>query len=361
MAFIKYEPNELEHVPKVPSEVWKTRLQDSFENYGLKKQDFVDIYRGMLVARYFDVKGYELFFEGKIPGYFHSAAGQEAVAFGAIKAIRNDDYVVSNYRGHAHLIAKGGDVNRMMAEILGKKTGLSKGKGGSMYVIDTSKGFLYSSGLVSAIIPVATGAGLAIKLAKEDKVVLSFFGDGAANEGEFHECLNLASVWKLPIVFIVENNKYSITVNVKRSTSVANIAFRASGYGMPGYVVDGRDFLDVYLATKEAVKRAREGGGPSLIEALTYRFHGHTRWDPAFGVYRSKDVLEWYKANDPIEWMERFLLKMGWISQSDVAQFRREAQDAVERAVKTALESPYPDKDEAYTDVYADYAVSRGR
>lgn len=178
-------PTELKFIPERPSEEWKKNLADSFENFGLKKEDLIEIYKNMLVARYFEVEGYGMFFEGKIPGYFHSGAGQEAVAFGAIKATRAEDYVVSNYRGHIHLIAKGGDVNKMMAEILGKATGYCHGKGGSMYTVDFPLGFLYSSGIVSATIPVAVGVGLGIKLGKEDKVVLSFFGDGAANEGDF--------------------------------------------------------------------------------------------------------------------------------------------------------------------------------
>lgn len=353
-------PSELKFIPEKPSKEWEKNLADSLENFDLKKEDLVQIYRDMLVARYFESEGYSMFFEGQIPGYFHSGAGQEAVAFGATKATRQDDYAVSNYRGHVHLIAKGGDINKIMAEILGKATGYCKGIGGSMYTVDLPLGFLYSSGIVSATIPVAVGVGLGIKLGKEDKVVLSFFGDGAANEGEFHECLNFASIWKLPVIFIVENNKYAITTSTKRCLSINNIAFRASGYSMPGCVVDGMDFLEVYLATKQAVERARNGGGPSLIEALTYRFHGHTRYDPAYGLYRSKEILEWYKSNDPIERIERFLKRMGWISARDLKTYRNEAKRNVEKAVKFAMESPYADTEEAYSDVYADYPVYRG-
>lgn len=179
-------------------------------------------------------------------------------------------------------------------------------------------------------------------------------------KGIFHECLNFASIWKLPVIFVVENNKYSITTSTKRTISVNNIAFRASGYNMPGCVVDGMDLLEVYLATKEAVLRARKGEGPSLIEALTYRFHGHTRFDPAYGVYRSKEVLEWYKTNDPIERLERFLVVMNWISTNDLEIYRNEAKGVVGSAVEFAMESPYPDVEQAYSDVYADYSVYRG-
>lgn len=353
-------PNELKFIPERPSREWKGKIVDSLENFGLKKEDMVEIYRNMLLARYFEAEGYGLFFEGKIPGYFHSGAGQEAVAFGAAKAIQKDDYIVSNYRGHVHLIARGGDVNKIMAEILGKATGYCKGVGGSMYAVDVSLGFLYSSGIVSATIPVGVGIGLGIKLGKGDRVVLSFFGDGAASEGEFHECLNLASLWKLPVIFIVENNKYSITTSTRRHTSIDNIAFRALGYNMPGCVVDGMDLLEVYIATSRAVEKARKGDGPSLIEALTYRFHGHTRFDPAYGVYRSKEMLEWYKANDPIERLEKFLVQMNWISAEDSQEWKNEALGIVEKAVKFAMESPYPDVEEAYANVYADYPVYRG-
>ncbi len=357
---VDYVQKELELIPKQPSQKWEKDLKDSLENCGLKKEDFIEIYEKMLIARYFEMAGYEMFFKGEIPGYFHSGAGQEAVAFGSIKTLREDDYVVSNYRGHIHLFAKGGDIKKTMAEILGKSTGYCEGLGGSMYTVDVSRGFLYSSGIVSATIPVGVGAALAIKMGKEDKVVLSFFGDGAASEGTFHECLNFASIWKLPIVFIVENNKYAITCGSKRSVSIKNIAFRASGYNMPGCVVDGQDFLEVYLATREAVDRARKGEGPYLIEALTYRFHGHTRWDPAYGLYRSKDVLEWYKANDPIERFERYLVRNDWLAEGRLDELRNKAKEAVAEAVEFAKNSPYADTERVYQDVYADYPVYRG-
>jgi len=359
-TFVRYEPKELEQIPKSPSQLWERELKDSLEHVGLTKDALLDIYRRMLIARYFEVRGYGMFFEGKIPGYFHSGAGQEAVAFGAIEALHREDYVVSNYRGHVHMIAKGGDLGKIMAEILGKATGFSKGKGGSMYVIDIARGFLYSSGIVCATLPVAVGVGLAIRLAKEDKVVLSFIGEGAVSEGEFHESLNLASLWKLPVIFLVENNKYAITTNTKRAISTANIASKASGYDMPGYVVDGMDLINVYSVIKEVVEKARSGGGPSLVEALVYRFHGHTRWDPAYGIYRSKELLEWHKSNDPIERLERFLEAVKWISKGDTEKYKNEAVEAVEKSIKYAEESPYPNLDEAYTDVYADYPVYGG-
>jgi TPP-dependent pyruvate/acetoin dehydrogenase alpha subunit len=359
-GLIEILQRELDFVPEKPSEEWRKHFIESFEQVGLSLSELTEIYKEMLVARFFENKGYSMFFDGKIPGYFHSGAGQEAIAFGAIKAIRPDDYVVSNYRGHVHLIAKGGDIKKAMAEILGKAAGCCGGIGGSMYTIDTAIGYLYSSGIVSATIPVAVGAGLAIHLENSDKVVLSFFGDGAASEGEFHECLNFASIFKLPVVFIVENNKYSITTNTNRSISVKNVAFRASGYNIPGAVVDGMDFLEVYLATKEAVRRARSQKGPTLIEALTYRFHGHTRWDPAYGVYRSKEILEWYKANDPIERMERFLKTMQLTSAKDIEKYRETARQTVENAVQFALDAPFPEPENAYAHVYADYEVYRG-
>ena len=324
------------------------------------KKTLVELFTRTLKVRLFEEKVWELFGENLVPGTLHLYLGQEAIAAGITTALKKSDWVQSTHRGHGHVVAKGADMNAALAELLGKSSGSCKGKGGSMYTVDVPLGFLYSSGIVSATIPVAVGVGLGIKLGKDDKVVLSFFGDGAANEGEFHECLNFASIWKLPVIFIVENNKYSITTSTKRSISVKNIAFRASGYNIPGCVVDGMDLLEVYLATKEAVERARNGDGPSLIEALTHRFHGHTRWDPAYGVYRSKEVLDWYKANDPIERTERFLLRINWISSEELETYRNESIELVENAVKFAVESPYPDVEEAYSHVYSDYEVYRG-
>jgi pyruvate dehydrogenase E1 component alpha subunit len=355
----RYLPEELKYVPEKVSEVWRSEIMESFEKFGLSRDRIVKIYERMLIARYADIKGYEMFFEGEIPGYFHSSAGQEAVAFGVIEALNLEDYITTNYRGHAHYIARGGNLEKMMAEILGKATGCCRGKGGSMYLIDFSKGILYSSGIVSATIPVAVGVGLGIKLKGEKKVVAAFFGDGATNEGEFHECLNLASIWNLPVIFIIENNSWSITSHVDRMMSSYNPSLRAVGHDVPTYTVDGMDFFEVYKVAKKVVDTVREEQKPSVIEALTHRYHGHTRVDPAYGVYRTKDVVEWYKTSDPLLRLRFFLTRVGWLSEKEIEEIEKKTKEKVEKAVESAKEAPYPEPTEAFTDVYLDYPVER--
>jgi len=332
---------------------------ESFENIGLNKDRLIKIYERMLIARYADMKGYEMFFRGEIPGYFHSYVGQEAVAFGVIEALEPGDYITVSYRGHAHYIARGGDVEKMFAEILGKATGVCKGKGGSMYIIDHSKNILHSSGIVSAPIPVAVGIGLGIKIKKEKKVVATFFGDGATNEGVFHESLNLARIWELPVIFVIENNRWAITSHVERMMSAYNPSVRAVGHNVPIYVVNGMDFFEVYKVSKKVIKEVRERQMPAVIEALTHRFHGHTRIDPAFGVYRTMEVTEWYKTSDPLLKIRLFLVHMGWLSEREIEEIERRAREEVEKAIEAAKKAPYPDISEAYTDVYADYPVEK--
>lgn len=355
----KYVPEELKYIPKKISKIWEKEFIESFERFGLTKDRLIKIYERMLIARYADIKCYEMFFKKEIPGYFHSSVGQEAVAFGAIEALKLEDYIVTNYRGHAHYIAKGGDVEKMIAEILGKATGCCKGKGGSMYIIDVSKGVMYSSGIVSAPIPVAIGIGLGIKLKEEKKVVVVFTGDGATNEGEFHECLNLASIWHLPVIFIVENNRWAITSHVERFMSTYNPSIRAVGHEIPIYIVDGMDFFEVYKVSKKAIDDAREECKPSVIEALTHRYHGHTRIDPAYGVYRTRDVTDWYKMADPILRFRFFLIYTEVLSENKIEEIERKARERVEKAVESAKKAPYPEISEAYADVYLDYPVEK--
>lgn len=355
----KYIPEELKYVPEKISKVWENEIMESFENVGLNKDRLIKIYERMLIARYADMKGYEMFFKGEIPGYFHSSVGQEAVAFGVIEALEPEDYITTTYRGHAHYIARGGSVEKMFAEILGKATGCCKGKGGSMYIIDFSKNILYSSGIVSAPIPVATGIGLGIKIKKEKKVVAAFFGDGATNEGEFHECLNLAYIWKLPVIFIIENNRWAITSHVDRMMSSYNPSLRAIGHNIPVYVVNGMDFFEVYKVSKKVIKMVREKQEPSIIEALTHRYHGHTRIDPAYGIYRTMDVTEWYKMDDPLLKIRFFLIHIGWLEEKEIEKIEKKAKEEVEKAVESAKNAPYPELFEAYTDVYLDYPVEK--
>jgi pyruvate dehydrogenase E1 component alpha subunit len=355
----KYIEEELKYVPEKVSAIWETKLMESFENIGLSKDRLIKVYERMLLARYADLKGYEMFFKGEIPGYFHSSVGQEAVAFGVIEALESEDYIVTNYRGHAHYIARGGSVEKMIAEILGKATGCCKGKGGSMYIIDFSKNILYSSGIVSAQIPVAIGVALGVKMKKERKIVAVFLGDGAVNEGEFHECLNLASIWNLPVIFVVENNRWAITSHIDRMMSSYNPSARAIGHNVQVNIVNGMDFFEVYKVSWKMVKLVREKQEPAVIETLTHRYHGHTRVDPAYGVYRTREVTDWYKMDDPLLKLRYFLLYAGWLKEGEIKEIEKKAKEEAEEAVELAKKAPYPEISEAYTDVYSDYPVEK--
>lgn len=258
----------------------------------LSNEKLIEMYRKMLEIRYFEEKIGELFVLGALAyarGFIHLYVGEEAVAVGVCAGLRKEDYITSTHRGHGHCIAKGVQLNNVMAEILGKQTGCCKGKGGSMHIADVNVGVLGTSGIVGAGIPLATGVGLSIKLKGSEQVCVSFFGDAASNTGAFHEAINLAAVWKLPVVFICENNLYGITVSAAESTSVKDIADRSKGYGIPGVIVDGMDVIAVYEAASEAIKRAREGLGPTLIECKTYRYRGHSVMEQWAQAYRKPD------------------------------------------------------------------------
>jgi TPP-dependent pyruvate/acetoin dehydrogenase alpha subunit len=279
----------------------------------------------------------------------HAYIGQEAIAVGVCSALRQGDKITSTHRGHGHLIAMGADPKRMMAEIQGKRTGYNKGKGGSMHIASFDLGILGANGVVGAGIPIATGVALAMKYKKLNQVCVCFFGDSAANEGVFNEGLNLASIWKLPVVFICENNQYAVHTPVTESTSVVDISVRAVGYSMPGITVDGNDVLKVYDAAYSAVERAREGKGPSLIECKTYRIMPHHGDMPDFRPNEEKEV---WRARDPIMRFEEFLIKHGLIDEGKKKAIAREIMDIIQGAVKYARESPWPDPKEAYEDVY---------
>ena len=318
----------------------------------LTEEELIDMYQKMLTIRMFEEKAYELFTKGYIPGAIHSSVGQEAVAVGGIAAIRKEDYVLGSHRGHGHCIAKGGDPKRMMAELFGKATGYCKGKGGSMHITDPKVGHLGAISIVGAQIPIAVGVGLSIKLRKTDQVCLCFFGDGAANQGTFHEGLNLASLWKLPVIFICENNLYAVTVHVSKSTSVENIAQRAVAYNMPGVVVDGMDVIAVYKAASEAVKKARNREGPTLIECKTYRYYGHSRGDPPYGPYRKKEEWEEWKRRDPIPRFRSILIEKNVLTEEDDKRIQQNVVNLIEEAVKFAFESPNPSPEDAFKDIY---------
>jgi len=317
----------------------------------LEKSKLTEMYRKMLEIRLFEEKVFELYGQNLVPGTIHLYTGEEAVAVGICANLRQDDYIVSTHRGHGHCIAKGARLDKIMAEILGKKTGYCKGKGGSMHIADFNIGMLGATAVVGAGIPIATGAGLSIKLRGTDQVTTCFFGDGASNQGTFHEGINMAAVWKLPVLFVCENNFYAMGTHQTRVMLIENIAKRAVAYGIPSVSVDGNDVVAVYEAAQDAVKRARSGGGPMLIECKTYRHKGHSRFDPA--TYRQKEEVEEWLSKDPVQRLKRRLLEQGDISDEEVRQIEEEVADAVEAAVKFAMDSSYPAPEEALEDVYA--------
>jgi pyruvate dehydrogenase E1 component alpha subunit len=318
----------------------------------LSKEKLTHMYKQMLQIRLFEEKVFELYAQNLVPGTIHLYLGEEAVAVGVCTTLRKDDYITSTHRGHGHCIAKGAELKRVMAEILGKKTGYCKGKGGSMHIADFSIGMLGATAVVGAGLPIAVGAALSIKLSKTDQVIACFFGEGASNQGTFHESINLASLWKLPVIFICENNLYAMGTRQSRAMPIENVADRAIAYGIPGEVVDGNDVLAVYETTQEAVERARSGKGPTLIECKTYRQKGHSRVDPA--KYRPKEEVEEWLAKDPIKRLkENMLLQANPVTQDEIQHIEKQVQAEIEEAVKYALQSPHPAPEEALEDVYA--------
>jgi pyruvate dehydrogenase E1 component alpha subunit len=316
----------------------------------LTRENLVEMFRRMVEIRLFEEKVFELYGQNLVPGTIHLYAGEEAVAVGVCSGLRKDDYITSTHRGHGHCIAKGADLNRTMAEILGKKTGYCKGKGGSMHIADFSIGMLGATAVVGAGLPIAVGAGLSAKLRKTDQVVACFFGEGASNQGTFHESLNMASTWKLPVIFVCENNLYAMGTRQSCAMNIENIADRALAYGIRGANVDGNDVLAVYKATYEAVERARRGEGPTLIECKTYRHKGHSRVDPA--KYRPKEEVQEWLRRDPVRGFRECLVREYSFSEAELQSVEKEAVAKIDAAVKFALESPFPLPEEALEDVY---------
>jgi len=317
----------------------------------LEAKKLVEMYCQMLTIRFFEEKVFELYGQNLVPGTIHLYAGEEAVAVGVCANLRRDDYITSTHRGHGHCIAKGAKLDKTMAEILGRKTGYCKGKGGSMHIADFNIGMLGATAVVGAGIPIAAGAGVSIKLRGTDQVVACFFGEGASNQGTFHEGINLAAVWRLPVVFVCENNLYAMGTRQSRVMLIENIADRAAGYGIPSVVVDGNDVLAVYEAARKAVEHAREGEGPTLLECKTYRLKGHSRFDPA--AYRPKDEVESWLKKDAIARFQTKLLEMGVLTEAEVRRIAQDVKSDVEKATKFAIESPFPEPSEALDDVYA--------
>lgn len=283
-------------------------------------------------------------------GTMHLSIGQEAVATGVCAALRQTDFITSTHRGHSHCIAKGADLTRMMAELLAKQTGYCRGRGGSMHIADAKTGNLGANGIVAGGIPIATGAALAQKMRGTDSVVVSFFGDGATNEGAFHEALNLASVWNLPVVFVCENNKYGMSFSTAKSMKVERISDRAASYAMPGVTVDGNDVDAVYEAAKVAVDRARSGGGPTLIECITYRHKGHSKSDK--NLYRTKEEIEFWKTKDPVGIFETRLVEKGLLTKDQVDQITEAVRNEIRNAIQEASAAPDSDPAELITSVF---------
>jgi pyruvate dehydrogenase E1 component alpha subunit len=308
----------------------------------------------MALIRRFEEKAAEMYALGKIGGFLHLYIGQEAVAVGATSTVRLDDYAVSSYREHGHCLAKGSDPRRIMAELFGRMDGLSKGKGGSMHLFDKSVNFLGGHGIVGAHLPLAAGAGFAIKYQGGDQVVLCYFGDGAVPEGEFHESMNLAALWKLPVIFICENNRYAMGTAIHRALAQTDIWRFAETYGIPGEAVDGMDVLAVRDVVARAVERARRDKTPALIEARTYRFRGHSMRDPAGSVYRTKEEVEREKLRDPIALFSDRGLKEGVLTEADIRNIEKAVNDLADEAVAFAEASPEPPPGELFTDVYKD-------
>jgi TPP-dependent pyruvate/acetoin dehydrogenase alpha subunit len=316
----------------------------------LKKPEFIAMYRTMVTIRQFETLAGELFAAGKIPGFIHLSLGQEASAVGVCSCLRKDDYLTTTHRGHGHMIAKGADLKKMVAELFGKKTGYCKGKGGSMHIADFSLGILGANGVVAGGLPIIAGAGFSIKMRKTDQVAVCFFGDGAANRGPVHEVMNLAAIWKLPIVFVVENNQFASTTPHCDACAVEDISLRAKGYSMPGTTVDGNDLLQVRNAAETAVVQARKGEGPSLIENKTYRIRGHFEGDPQ-KYRRPAEVALWEGKNDPIARFSRFLTQEKILTENIKEEVWREVAAELSEAVAFADQSPFPEPEEALDDL----------
>jgi len=317
----------------------------------IEKQKLIDMYRVMVRIRTFEERVAKEFERGNLPSHAHLYIGQEAIAAGACATLSLSDYIVSSHRGHGHLIAKGGKTDRMFAELYGKKTGYCKGKGGTMHIADVDIGIMGANAIVGAGITIAGGVALSAKLRKTDQVCLCFFGDGASNTSRFHEGINLASILKLPVVYVVENNRYAISVPTSYSMNIPNVADRASAYGIPGKVVDGNDVPAVYEAVGEAVARARRGEGPSIVEGKTYRWCGHYTGD--LQTYRSQEESKEWKKHDPITRLKEYLINNGILTEKDTIKINQEISEEIEEAVRFARESPFPDPDEVFEDVYA--------
>ncbi len=310
-----------------------------------------ELLRQMHTIRAFEEKAEQLYTMGKVHGTMHLSIGMEASAVGSIAALRPDDLILSTHRGHGHCIAKGADLNLMVAEFMGKANGYCRGRGGSMHIADVAGGNLGANGVVGGGMASAMGVGLGLKMQKREQIILCFFGDGAANLGPFHESMNMTAIWKLPVVYVCENNQYAMSCSVRRAFAIEHISDRAASYGMPGETVDGNDLMAVYEAVSRAVKRARAGDGPSLVENVTYRWRGHSKSD--VNRYRTKEEIEAWKQKCPIKRFRARLIEEGVLTEEEAERVQQEACAAIDAAVVFAEASPEPAVETIEEGVYA--------
>ena len=318
----------------------------------MDKSMLLDWYRHMVLIRRFEQRSAELYQQGKIGGFLHLYIGQEAVAVGSIAARQDGDHVITAYRDHGHALAVGSETKYVMAELLGKKTGVSKGKGGSMHLADVERNYWGGYAVVGGHLPLATGIALAEHYNETDNAVLCYFGDGSTNIGYFHESLNLAGVWKLPLVWIAENNQYGMGTTVSRASAVPRMIDKATAYGMEGHQVDGMNIIEVYEVTTKALQAVRDGQGPQFLEMITYRYEGHSMGDPL--RYRTKDEVEKWRDDDPIGILERHLLSEEMAEKDDLEAIDKQVEEELEEAVQFAEESPLPELDSLFTDIYVE-------
>jgi pyruvate dehydrogenase E1 component alpha subunit len=337
----------VEEIKKISKKEFKSNIK----KLDLDNDQLVDMFAMMSKIRHFERMADRLYAAGKVHGTMHLSAGQEAVAVGLGSTLKPDDYFLNHHRGHGHFIAKNADINRMMAEFMGKDTGYCRGRGGSMHIADIEANNLGANGIVGGGLSLAVGVGLALQMQRKEQIVVVVFGDGAANEGILHESLNMAALWNLPVLFVCENNQYGMSMHVDRATSKLPIAQRAEGYGMQWHYIDGNDLLLVYETMKGAVDDVRGGNGPVFVETETYRYFGHSRSDR--NLYRTKEEIDRWRELDPIRRFRKGMLEAGILTEERVEEIDQEAQDVIEAALEFAENSPEPDMDTVEEFVYA--------
>ncbi len=321
----------------------------------MDREDLFTLYRRMLLIRRFEERSAEMYALAKIAGFLHLYIGEEAIAVGAIAAIRTDDYVISAYRDHGHCLAKGSDPSQVMAELFGKATGLCKGKGGSMHLVDAKRNFMGGYAIVGGHLPLATGLAFAVKYQKRDQLVLCFFGEGAVPSGQAHEAFNLAALWKLPVIFVCENNRYAMGTPITRGIALySDLAGKVRAHGIQAETVDGMDVLAVRTLMKTVVRKVRAEPQPYFVEATTYRFMGHSMADPAHGHYRTKEEVEEERGRDPLVLLRQTIMNQGLGTEADFKRLEREMSEIVAVAVKFADESPFPARTALEKDVYSE-------